>query len=36
METTLATLAGEPIPRLAEKDFLGMRERYAELAGPVQ
>jgi uncharacterized protein YndB with AHSA1/START domain len=31
-----ATLAGEPIPRHEEKDFFTMRERYAELVGPVE
>jgi hypothetical protein len=36
METTLATLAGEPIPRFAEQDFFGMRGRYAEFVGPAQ
>lgn len=28
-----AVLAGSPIPRFTEKDFFGMRDRYAELVG---
>jgi uncharacterized protein YndB with AHSA1/START domain len=31
-----ATLAAEPIPPFAEQDFFNMREKYAELIGPVQ
>jgi hypothetical protein len=30
-----ATLAGEPIPRFVEQDFFNMRDKYAELIGPV-
>jgi hypothetical protein len=31
-----ATLSGEPIPRFEEQDFFRMRDKYAELAGPVE
>lgn len=31
-----ATLASEPIPPFAEQDFFDMRDKYAQLIGPVQ
>jgi len=35
LDSLPATLAGEPIPPFAEQDFFDMREKYAELIGPL-